>query len=67
METKFFLNDRVIWKQAVWSTITSAVNILSVLMIGVTLAMKSYPLSTAVPLVLIRCDKMVTGTQGELL
>ena len=61
METKFFLNDRVIRKQAVWSTITSAGNILSVLTIGVTLAIKSYPLSAAVPLVLTWCDKMVTG------
>lgn len=61
METKLFLNDRVIWEKAVWSTVTSAVNILSVLTIGVTLAMKSYPLFTAVPLVLTWCDKTVTG------
>ena len=48
-----------------WSTVTSAVNILSVLMIGVTLAMKSYPLPAAVPLVLTWCDKMVTGNTRQ--
>lgn len=65
MEAKFFLNDRVIWKNTVWSTTTSVVNILSVLTIGVTLAMKSYPLFTAVPLVLTWGDKTVTGNTRQ--
>lgn len=52
-------------KRCVEHTATSVVNILSVLTIGVTLAMKSCALFTAVPLVLTWCDKTVTGNTRQ--